>query len=70
MIVNVDLLPDEYFLDSIDFANDCDCGISWYPRSPYRRVCKYCGTKELMWKEVESRWRLFDKKGNQHDCKR
>lgn len=62
-----DWLPPYCFEDQ-DEDEDLS-GISWYPRSPFRRTCKYCNQKELMWKKVDNAWKLFDRKGNQHDCK-
>jgi hypothetical protein len=36
---------------------------------PYTKTCKYCGTRSLMWEQIESKWRLFNEKHEQHICK-
>ena len=31
-------------------------------------TCKYCGTDNLEWHEIQGVWRLYDCDGNKHIC--
>lgn len=31
-------------------------------------VCKHCGEKNLKWRHVDSKWRLYDEASNIHSC--
>lgn len=32
------------------------------------KTCRHCGKKGLVWREIDGRWRLCEKKGAVHTC--
>jgi len=37
---------------------------------PFQVKCKYCGADQFDWVNTERGWRLADRKGNVHSCKK
>ncbi len=59
------------FGDSHDIAYaGYNRGRSYIKKGPYRRNCRYCGCRGLVWRERGGKWRLVDMKTREvHSCK-
>ena len=63
---------DDWYDDDWD-DNDWDALENYYlciQKTPSCHiVCKFCGKHSLHWKEVDGKWRLYDKNDVLHDCR-
>lgn len=51
-----------------DWGED-DYYISRRRSSTTFKECRRCGGQKLYWKQVDSKWRLFEVSGYEHECR-